>query len=536
MQFEDPKSMLEAAAAKPERGVDPYALLKRGRRLRRARYAAMAAGLAVTVAGASASVGLITDRDRPRPAGTTCDAPDRTVAVFARFDASDGDVERLRNRLESDPDVERVELVPAEQTAELLRAFGPRSAMRGPNVPAQLRVVAVDERGAERIAALEGGAVGYVIDGFASQGLECLREEICNTPASLEASVFLRDGAAKEEVLDLRERLLRIPEIEHVEYVSKKEAYRELKSLYPDQPHLYETLSPADLPASVRVSAATEEALQAVAETTSPAIDEVRWGGDLKNRLCDDATVTKTPGPSATEPATTSDPAAEVALLRQECGTSLPGLGRARFPNGEEGIWCGFVLRVDNQGEVPVVLDPERQRLAAKTATRLPWQAKSGLGTRLFDPISPGASRLGQLVFLLGERDAPVALELEIAGISRPIQFGVDGSCVAEVARGDSSVCAVEHEFPTSYLIRGYTLEGSAEVELYHCGVMPIAFDKRSWIADPPPFDATNAPEGFVGRGRMITELGSLSATYVDESGASFELEAVEDWEQPPCN
>lgn len=534
MQFEDPKSMLEAAAAKPERGVDPYALVKRGRRLRRARYAAVAAGLAVTVAGASASVGLIARRDRPRPAGTACDDVERSVSIFAKTGASDADVQRLRSNLEGDPRVQSVELVSPEETIELLGELSPDSPTLGPNVPAHFRVVAVDEEGAESLAEMEDDAISFATSGIGTD-LACLRQSLCGRPVPLAASIFLRDGATDEDVAELRARLRAMPGVEEVRYVSKKEAYRELKRSYSDRPHLYQTLSPADLPASIRITAANEEALEAVTESTSPAIDEVRWGGDVVNRLCGDSTVANTPEPSATEASTTSDPAAEVTLLRQECRRSLPGLGRARFPGGDDGIWCRFVLRVDNEGDVPVVLDPDRQRLAAKTATRRPWQANSGFGTRLFDPIPPGESRVGQIVFLLHERDAPVALEIEIAGISRLIQFEVAGGCVAEVARGDSGVCAVEHAFPTSYSIRGYTLEGTAEVELYHCGVSPVAFDKRSWIADPPPFDATNAPEDFVGRGRMITELGSLSATYVDESGVSFELEAVEDWEQPPC-
>ena len=52
MQFDDPRAMLESAAAHPSRGVDPRALMKEGARLRRARLAAAVTGVAVVVAAA----------------------------------------------------------------------------------------------------------------------------------------------------------------------------------------------------------------------------------------------------------------------------------------------------------------------------------------------------------------------------------------------------------------------------------------------------------------------------------------------------
>ncbi|HEX2294504.1 MAG TPA: DUF4352 domain-containing protein [Actinomycetota bacterium] len=77
MQFEDPKSILEAAAAKPARGLDAHALVRQGARLRRARLAAVAAGVAVVVTAASASFGVLADGRRgdagPGPAAPSED-------------------------------------------------------------------------------------------------------------------------------------------------------------------------------------------------------------------------------------------------------------------------------------------------------------------------------------------------------------------------------------------------------------------------------------------------------------------------------
>ncbi|HEX2057026.1 MAG TPA: hypothetical protein VHI71_01545 [Actinomycetota bacterium] len=402
MQFDDPRSILESAAAKPTRDLVPAVILKHGARLRRIRYAFAAASTAAVVVGASAAMGAWTGEGngavRPEPAASSR--------------CGDGEEQALL------PELSEVRHRVQERVKELTRITDSISRHR-------------DEPGSP------------------ARQVRAARKALAD---------------AEAELLELMER--------------ETEARR-------------------------------------------------RAGSDGPDCRSEQAEVT------------THEPAAQVVLLREECDSSLPGRGRARFPNGDLGTWCRFVLRVDNEGEMPIVLDPDLQELGSKLAVRRPWrvQGESGsLDAGLFEPIPPGESKLGEIVYLLREDEAPVALEIHVSGILRPIQFELAvTSCAADVAEEPQQKCLFEPGGP-GYTIRGHVLEGPAEVELYHCGVMPIAFDKRSWIADPPPFDETNAPEGFGGRGRMTYELGSLSATYVDESGVSFEVRAVEDWEPPPCD
>jgi hypothetical protein len=73
-------------------------------------------------------------------------------------------------------------------------------------------------------------------------------------------------------------------------------------------------------------------------------------------------------------------------------------------------------------------------------------------------------------------------------------------------------------------------------VELWHCGVRPVEFDGERWSADPPPFDATNAPEGFSGRGRIV-RVDQDSAQFTDSgTGARIEFKPLKGaYEPPPC-
>jgi hypothetical protein len=108
MQSDDVKRMLEAAAAGPSRPLDTHALLTEGARLRRARLGAAAAGLAVVVAGASASLGMLGgNRDgAPGPANTVAGRcgeevrPARRLEVVARDLALKAEVKALARDLQ----------------------------------------------------------------------------------------------------------------------------------------------------------------------------------------------------------------------------------------------------------------------------------------------------------------------------------------------------------------------------------------------------------------------------------------------------
>jgi hypothetical protein len=75
----------------------------------------------------------------------------------------------------------------------------------------------------------------------------------------------------------------------------------------------------------------------------------------------------------------------------------------------------------------------------------------------------------------------------------------------------------------------------SLSVTLYHCGVDPVDFDGIHFVADPPPFDQTNAPADFAGEGKVI-DYTPDGFTYIDASGAEIQFHAVPpDYRPKPC-
>lgn len=105
--------------------------------------------------------------------------------------------------------------------------------------------------------------------------------------SKVEISAFLEDNISDGELQSIEADLVNMPEVRDVDYVSKDEAYEEFKDLYPNQPHLYETIEPQDLPASVRVKLTDAKYTEDVSARIegAPGIDEVRWGGDVIRRL-----------------------------------------------------------------------------------------------------------------------------------------------------------------------------------------------------------------------------------------------------------
>ena len=75
------------------------------------------------------------------------------------------------------------------------------------------------------------------------------------------------------------------------------------------------------------------------------------------------------------------------------------------------------------------------------------------------------------------------------------------------------------------------------EIVLWHCGIEPVELDGQRWVAEPPPFDETNAPPELARRGTLAVAPGGGSATYTDASGVTVEMVPVgEDWQPRPCD
>ncbi len=439
MQFEDPKSVLEAAAAKPSHGIDPQVLLRKGARMRRARLAAAASGVAVVVAAASASFGMLADGrgdDRPGPAAPSpgrC-AESSQVSMFLRDD----------------------------------------------------------------------------VDAGAARDLERMLDRV------------LRD----------------LNEAYDVEYVSKRQAYRQALRLDDDREWPWE-LQPSEVPARLDFLGVDEATIERLHQTLRGEVEAIgrRTATTGRDGTCVEVvegeppprTPTRTPRGEATG-------RVRVEVLRADCATGtihLENGGSADFVDGSR--WCTFALLVNNRSDRSIRLDMGHQVLrGARGRGFAPWEdAMFGdVRTRLFSsPIPPDRRRMGEVVFLLPPTPVPAALELHPGPGFAPVSVPLEYDCPTDLRDAPGRRCM----FSTGDALQTFVhTQARATVALYHCGIEPLRFGGKQWVVPDPPFDATNAPEDFTGHG-VFKQRSGVDALYVDDSGEVVRFEASEDWEPPPC-
>jgi cell division transport system permease protein len=103
----------------------------------------------------------------------------------------------------------------------------------------------------------------------------------------VEVSAFLRDDISDGELTTLQTDLADMPEVQNFTYVSKPQAFEDLKNQFREEPSLWQALEPDDLPASLRIKLVDAAQAEEVAQRIqgAPGIDEVNFGGDIIRRL-----------------------------------------------------------------------------------------------------------------------------------------------------------------------------------------------------------------------------------------------------------
>ncbi|MDQ3914080.1 MAG: permease-like cell division protein FtsX [Actinomycetota bacterium] len=457
MQSDDVKRMLEAAAAEPSRPLDASALIRRGTRLRRARFAAAAAGLAVVVAGASTSFGILGSDERPGPAGELaagCEDIGTSAAIYLRNDASETKIAELERALDDSPDVVRLRYVSKEEAVEELRALFEGDAFNAPPpgaVPSSFRVEARDEDALRRIAGMTSPAIDEISFGPLGLPIRCLVQGYCDDPVSRKMSIYLRDDATPAEIATLRRTLDESGAVEELRFVSKRAAYREFKRIYADQPELWETVAAGALPASFRLEAVDDDALQRIEEIAAgrAGVDEVRSVRGMRERFCPPSEETPTEAPAYDLlPVETSAPApdeperdgdypvftdesAEVQVELRSLACETSPLGNEDVTLMPTGRWCTVSVTILNRGKRALHLFAPEQILTSSTANvYAPWDRATrrieAFGGLFASGIEPGGSRRGLLIYHLPKGDAPATLLLsaEPGGVTVPVPLG----------------------------------------------------------------------------------------------------------------
>jgi cell division transport system permease protein len=110
---------------------------------------------------------------------------------------------------------------------------------------------------------------------------------IKSAEADVEVSVFLTSDVSSGQQLHIGQMLTSMPEVAHVDYESKQQAYAHARVLWKDEPDLLQNINPDALPASFRVTLKDPEQFSVVAARLQgqPGIERIRDNRDIYNRL-----------------------------------------------------------------------------------------------------------------------------------------------------------------------------------------------------------------------------------------------------------
>jgi cell division transport system permease protein len=110
---------------------------------------------------------------------------------------------------------------------------------------------------------------------------------IRSAEADVEVSVFLTSDVSSGQQLHIGQMLTSMPEVAHVDYESKQQAYAHARVLWKDEPDLLQNINPDALPASFRVTLKDPEQFSVVAARLQgqPGIERIRDNRDIYNRL-----------------------------------------------------------------------------------------------------------------------------------------------------------------------------------------------------------------------------------------------------------
>ncbi|HTK16026.1 MAG TPA: permease-like cell division protein FtsX [Acidimicrobiia bacterium] len=178
------------------------------------------------------------------------------IEVFMDVGAPSAQIDAVRARIESDPDVIKYTLIDHEKALQEFR----RLFAGNPNLIAATPASSLPE--SFRLVVRHGASVPAVasrferLPGVGSAGTQST--ELWTNPAPEHASglseVFMKVDATKADIAGVRTALANDPAVESFRFLTKADAYAEFKQLFADEPQLIAGADPSALPASFRVT------------------------------------------------------------------------------------------------------------------------------------------------------------------------------------------------------------------------------------------------------------------------------------------
>lgn len=146
------------------------------------------------------------------------------------------------------------------------------------------------------------------------------------------------------------------------------------------------------------------------------------------------------------------------------------------------------------------------------------------------------------LIPFCGDLPGEVASELERLAPTELVALGGTAAIcdqmfnqAAAAAQGSATDFVTVDGVPVDPETIPFTDRQDVDIELFHCGFIAVDAFGRGWLPEEPPFDATNAPQDWVGSGvlRLVEE--NLTV-FFDEGPSRIPMVPADELPEPaPC-
>jgi cell division transport system permease protein len=139
------------------------------------------------------------------------------------------------------------------------------------------------------IGAMLTGAVSLALMGGVLLSRQAVNKQTARWKGGVELSIFMQPQATDSQIDAVRSQLneLQGTEVKRLTYVDHAAAYREMKTLFADQPNVVDSLKPTDAPTSFRVVPVKAELVDSIGSRfkDQPGVYQVAYAKDVIRTL-----------------------------------------------------------------------------------------------------------------------------------------------------------------------------------------------------------------------------------------------------------
>jgi len=148
-------------------------------------------------------------------------------------------------------------------------------------------LTSLTRNGLMSLASVGTMVVSLLVLGMFLMMVASLGNIVTSLESQVEVTAFLKDSTSQEEIVDLREVIGKLEGVQEIKFISKEEAFQELKEKMGNESKVLLSVETNPLPDSFEIKAAAPQQVAAIAKKIVgfKQIEEVKYGQEVVEKL-----------------------------------------------------------------------------------------------------------------------------------------------------------------------------------------------------------------------------------------------------------